>query len=176
MQTPEPTSVERAAPELLQEVYLLQDLTQPQLERVAGITQIVEFPAQTRIITEGESGEEMYILVGGKVRVMKQLTFFEESERDEMAKTLSTLDGKERPFFGELGLLGQLERTASVIAVEACRLVKISRGSFEKLCEEDPRLGCLILKRIALVTGERLFRTNRDVMKLSTALCLALEE
>ncbi|OPX22871.1 MAG: hypothetical protein B1H03_03260 [Planctomycetales bacterium 4484_113] len=176
MQTPTGESTERASPALLKEVYLLQDLTEAQLEHVADLAEVVQVPQGERIISEGQRGEEMYILFEGKVRVMKQLTFFEGSEHDELSKILSTLDGKERPFFGELGLLGQTERTASVVALEPCRLVKIKRAPFERLCEEDPRLGYLILKRIAQVTGKRLLRTNRDVMKLSTALCLALEE
>jgi CRP/FNR family transcriptional regulator, cyclic AMP receptor protein len=97
-------------------------------------------------------------------------------EHDEISKTLVTMTSKEKPFFGEMGLLGQKERTASVIARQDCRLLIIGQKDFEKLCDDDPKLGVAILKRIALTAGERLLKTNKDVMKLTTALCLALED
>lgn len=163
-------------PEVLAEVYLLRDLTPGQLAAFAAACRLVTCEAQELIIREGSTGDEMYILLDGEVQVSRKLTMLAELEHDEISKTLMTMTSKEKPFFGEMGLLGQKERTASVIARLDCRLLIIGQKDFEKLCDDDPKMGVAILKRIALTAGERLLKTNKDVMKLTTALCLALED
>jgi CRP/FNR family cyclic AMP-dependent transcriptional regulator len=163
-------------PDSLADVYLLQELTPEQLATFLGASRLVSCDAQEVIIREGDAGDEMYILLEGEVQVSRKLTMLADMERDEMAKTLVTLSGKERPFFGEMGVLGQKERTASVIARKDCRLLTIHQRDFEALCARDPKMGVSILRRIALTAGERLLKTNKDVMKLTTALCLALED
>lgn len=162
-------------PEDLKGVYLLKDLTSSQLARFASACATVEYTASDTIIREGDSGEEMYILLEGEVEILRKLTLLSSQEYDELSKTLVKLTAKERPFFGEMGLLGQQERTASVVARTDCRLVTVKQAQFEELCREDPQMGVAILRLIALTAGERLLKTNKDVMKLTTALCLALE-
>ena len=163
-------------PESLADVYLLQELNPQQLATFLAACRLVSCDAQKLIIREGDAGDEMYILLEGQVQVSRKLTMLADMERDELAKTLVTLSGKEKPFFGEMGLLGQKERTASVTARKECRLLVIRQKDFEELCERDPKMGVSILRRIALTAGERMLKTNKDVMKLTTALCLALED
>jgi len=127
------------------------------------------------IIREGDSGDEMNILLEGEVEISRKLTLLASQEYDELSKTLVRFAAKERPFFGEMGLLEQQERTASVSSRTDCKLVTVKQASLEELYGEDPQMGVAILKLIGLTAGERLLKTNRDVMKLTTALCLALE-
>jgi CRP/FNR family cyclic AMP-dependent transcriptional regulator len=162
-------------PEDLKGVYLLKDISPQQLARFASACAIVECKASDTIIREGDTGDEMYILLDGTVEISRKLTLLASQEYDELSKTLVMLTAKERPFFGEMGLLGQNERTASVVARTECKLVTIKQADFEELCREDPQMGVAILRLIALTAGERLLKTNKDVMKLTTALCLALE-
>ncbi len=143
---------------------------------LAAVCRLVTCEAQELIICEGRTGDEMFIFLEGEVRVSRKLTMLAELEHNEISKTLMTMSSKEKPFFGEMGLPGQQERTASVIARASCRLLIIGQKTFERLCDDDPKMGFAILKRIALTAGERLLKTNKDVMKLTTALCLALED
>ena len=171
----QPGTVSSVNPETLKGVYLLKDLTPDELAQFAVACTVAEFKAGETIIREGDTGDEMYILLEGVVEISRKLTMLASQEQDELNKTLVTLSAKERPFFGEMGLLGQKERTASVIAKNDCKLVTIRQASFERLCNENPKMGVAILKLVALTAGERLLKTNKDVMKLTTALCLALE-
>ncbi len=171
----QPNSARPVNPETLKGVYLLKDLAPDELARFAAACTVVEFKAGETIIREGDTGDEMYILLEGIVEITRKLTMLASQEYDELNKTLVTLSARERPFFGEMGLLGQKERTASVAARVDCKLVTIKQPAFEHLCEQEPRMGVTILKLIALTAGERLLKTNKDVMKLTTALCLALE-
>ncbi len=143
---------------------------------LAAVCRLVTCEAQELIICEDRTGDEMFIFLEGEVRVSRKLTMLAELEHNEISKTLMTMSSKEKPFFGEMGLPGQQERTASVIARASCRLLIIGQKNFERLCDDDPKMGFAILKRIALTAGERLLKTNKDVMKLTTALCLALED
>ncbi len=144
---------------------------------LAAVCRLVTCEAQELIICEGRTGDEMFIFLEGEVRVSRKLTMLAELEHNEISKTLMTMSSKEKPFFGEMGLPGQQERTASVIARELqAAYIIIGQKNFERLCDDDPKMGFAILKRIALTAGERLLKTNKDVMKLTTALCLALED
>jgi len=170
-----PDTCSSVNPEALKGVYLLKDLAPDQLARFAARCTLTQLKAGDTVIREGDTGDEMHILLEGTVQISRKRTMLTSQERDELNKTLVTLSAKERPFFGEMGLLGQKERTASVVAKVDCKLVTIKQADFERLCEEDPRMGVAILRLIALTAGERLLKTNKDVMKLTTALCLALE-
>jgi len=168
-------AVSTVNPDTLKGVYLLKDLTPDGLAHFAASCTVAVFKAGETIIREGDTGDEMYILLDGEVEISRKLTMLASQEQDNVNKTLVTLTAKEHPFFGEMGLLGQKERTASVVAKKDCKLVTIKQEAFEYLCNQDPKMGVAILKLIALTAGERLLKTNKDVMKLTTALCLALE-
>jgi hypothetical protein len=53
-------------------------------------------------------------------------------------------------------------------------LYSVNSVAFSKLCDDEPRIGLSILKRIAAVLCSRVRKTNEDVLKLSTALSIAL--
>lgn len=77
-------------------------------------------------------------------------------------------------FFGEMGLLSDLERSATITTETECEILELSRADFERLVASDPELGYRLVHNIALVLAERLRRTDLDVLKLTAALSLAL--
>ncbi|WP_257454778.1 cyclic nucleotide-binding domain-containing protein [Archangium lipolyticum] len=84
-----------------------------------------------RIITEGERGNSMFILVQGTVRVV-------HTPENERPRTLAELG--EGSFFGEMGLISDAPRVASVIATRDCTLLEVTREMLTRLGARFPSL------------------------------------
>jgi CRP/FNR family cyclic AMP-dependent transcriptional regulator len=154
---------------------LFKGLTKEEMEKVVSLGKELKWGDGETIITEGEMGETIYIIYSGTVRVGKRLTlpqFSDESGRSE--KTLLQMEAIEPMVFGEVAMLTKAERSATVIAVKECSGIEISGQELGKLCEEDNKLGYKIMANLAEVLSDRLRKANRDVVRLATALSVAL--
>ena len=58
--------------------------------------------------------------------------------------------------------------------MQAVRLDLIEGDDFLKLCDDHPKIGYIVVTNIALILSDYLRKTNDDVIKLTTALSLAL--
>ncbi len=83
------------------------------------------------IITEGERGNSMFILVQGTVRVV-------HTPENGPPRTLAELG--EGSFFGEMGLISDAPRVASVVAIRDCTLLEVTREMLAQLGERFPVL------------------------------------
>jgi CRP-like cAMP-binding protein len=72
-------------------------------------------------------------------------------------------------------LLGSEERSATVKATSEVKLGILTRAQVKRLAEKDPQLGYRIFYNIGIKIADNLRRANRDILKLATALCLALD-
>ena len=81
------------------------------------------------LIAEGEYASSMYIVIQGKVRVVREV--------DE-GKELKLAELSDGAFFGEMALLSDAPRTASVIAIEETMLFEISRDLLAEITKEHP--------------------------------------
>src|SRR2546428_20274 len=81
---------------------------------------------------------------------------------------------KGRVFGGEMALLESSPRGATVTAITDIELLEITHKDFDQLCQENPLLGYRVLRNMASQLSGRLRRSNQDVVKLSSALSLAL--
>jgi len=117
--------------ERLQNVPLLQDCSTRQLREVARIAQVFEAPAETVLTRVGEAGDEFFLLLDGSARV------------EVPGGRRSVL----RPgdFFGEMSLLDEGPRSATVTADTAVRLLVIRRRHFATLLREASGLTLKIL-------------------------------
>jgi CRP/FNR family cyclic AMP-dependent transcriptional regulator len=156
---------EQAVIEKLKTVSLFQALRDSE-ERLAKLARIVSWQqckAGDQVITEGEEGSELFILYRGMVSVVKRTLARE-------LYTIVTLNDDEDVFFGELALMDNEVRSASVIANKECEFLVIKREDFSRLGEEDPRLGLLVTRAIGRVLSKRLRKTNQDMILLFEAL------
>jgi len=161
--------------EVLRPASLLAGLGDDQLHRLWDAGKRVQTKAGDAVIREGESGTSMFILLEGTVEISQVLVLrMGSSAITEKEKTLIRLEGSMRPCFGEMALLEDAERSATVTCVTDCEVFEIDRGPFFKLIEDDPRMGVAILRNMAVVVSSRLRKANRDVLKLTTALSLAV--
>ncbi len=98
------------------------------------------------VIVQGENGNEMFVVVSGLLEV--------EHEGPDGVQHLSTL--QPGSVFGELAILDQLPRSATVRAVEPSLLLGFERGSLVKIPLVAPKL----YRNIALILSSRLRDTN----------------
>lgn len=127
---------------LLKQVTLFRGLSDDQLGRMAQITRYEEYAADDVIFEQGDAGDKMYIIQSGQVEVQV---------KDHAGLLNSVLIMGEGQVFGEMALLDQGARSASVVALQpATRLYAISGADFKALCQEDTAIGYTMMRNIAL--------------------------
>ena len=135
-------------------------------QRLAGLARIVSLEccmAGQEVIKEGEQGDALYILNKGTVSVLKKTL------HDEVY-TMVTLKEEEDVVFGELALMDEERRSASVTANTDCEFLVIRRDDFKRLGEEDPLLGLLVTREIGRALSRKLRKTDEDLITLFEAL------
>ncbi len=152
-------------------------LPESKLSKVAAITRQEDFPANDYVMKEGENGGSLYILLQGEVEVSKSLVLRSSGAMvDPRDKSLIRLTSKNFPFFGEMSLFEKdSARTATVRTITDCKFAVIDLMDFVKLAESDHEIGYRTFLNISWVLSDRLSRTNNDLLKVTTALGLALE-
>ena len=128
----------------LKRVPLFADLTTRQRRRLARKLRERQFKPGTAIVREGEmSGIGFFIIASGQVRVS-------QGERDIAA--LGPGD-----HFGELGLIGERERAATVIADTQLDCLELTAWDFRDLVKSDGDLAWRLLQHVVTtLVGERL--------------------
>lgn len=155
----------------LQQVSLFKEIkdNKDALEKIVSIITLRRFSHGDKIIKEGEQGDEMFILNEGKVRIEKK-TLQDESY------TVVSLSDEMNVFFGEQALMDNDFRSATVLAETDCECYVIKKADFDKLGDENPRIGLLITREITKILSGRLRKTNQDVITLFEALVKQVEE
>jgi CRP/FNR family cyclic AMP-dependent transcriptional regulator len=154
-------------------IFLFQDLEDLEIEQVLDRTHRRDFSAGAVIIHEGEPGDSMYIMVRGEVEITKQLTLVldEDTPKERVMIRLKAEDGV---YFGEMSLLENAPRSATVTASSDCLLLELFQKDFLELIQLNPTMGAKLLLRLAQLLSRHLRRTNQDVVKLTTALAISL--
>ena len=135
--------------EVLKKVPLFYGLNTSDIEKLVPLFQEEVFPSEAYIITEGTAGDSMYILVSGSVRILKKV-----NEAEEMV--INHLYGK--TYFGELALIDNLPRSASVVANEATKILRLKRAVLNKLLENNTDIARTFYKNCLMDTFSR-YRT-----------------
>jgi CRP-like cAMP-binding protein len=163
---------------LLSKFPILRDLSRSQLSKVGEATKERRYEAGQTILKEGEMGETMFLLLDGEVEVSKTLTLMiDRSNVDKRDKSLTRLSADDYACFGEIALVSDYHRrTATVRTLSKCVLGEIGREEFIKLCEADTQMGYLLMRNIASAVSCSLDKANKDLLKLTTAFSLALQE
>jgi CRP-like cAMP-binding protein len=159
---------------IFQEIALFKNLTPEKIRKIMSILQKVTFSAGEIIVKEGNIGDTMYIMQEGTVEVVKSLVMGdEESEKN---KVFTRLEGSQHAVFGEIALLEELKRTATIKAITDCVLYEIKKDDFLRLAEEDYEIGYRILLNLARIVSARLRKADEDTIKLTTALSVILHQ
>lgn len=163
--------------EFLKNISLFKELNEEQLSEIIKILKPVKFSAGDIIVIEGEKGESMYIFKKGKVQITHQLTLKVGNHHwEEGEKSMAILDSDKINFFGEMSLVTGSPRSATIKALSECELFEINKNDFERLANKRPDIGYKIMKEIASTLSHRIEGLNENILKLTTALSIALSK
>lgn len=107
----------------------------------------------TVIIKEGTTGDEMYIIESGRVEVY--LT------RGDLVLVLSELGASS--FFGEMALLTDKPRSATVKAKTECRILSLKKSDFIEIINENPKVAAKFLLAMGEDLSNRIMATNANL-------------
>ena len=153
--TTSPAATEDRAEELqrkvdvLKQMPLFQHLTYREIIRVLNVTEVREFAPGAAIITEGTFGEELFILLKGKVRLHKNDAFITH-----------LMPGSH---IGEMALVDRIPRSASATAEDPSRLIILRRADFYEIVRKDPTLSVKLLWSFVQVLADRLRKTTAEL-------------
>ena len=108
---------------LLRNVPLFSMLPEGQLQLLTQVLSRKAYPKNSTIIAAGDPTDAMYIVVSGRLKVVM-------SDKQGQEVILAILSQGE--FFGEMGLIAQAPRSATVTTIEPCELLTITRADFNK--------------------------------------------
>jgi len=117
------------------------------IEMFKDETEFVSIPADQAIVRVGESGTAMYVIVDGTADVLVGAAIVETVGRGGLV--------------GEMTLVDNVERSASVIARTDCRLIPISVERFDILIQQKPSFA----RHVMTVIAERLRKMNERLIR-----------
>lgn len=130
--------------EQLRKVPLFQGCTERQLAFIATRVDEVDVPAGQQLTAEGRSGGEFFVILSGAAEVKR---------RDRAVATLGPGE-----YFGEIALLDNGPRTATVVATSPMRCLVLSPAQFQDVLYQDPAVAVQMLHSVV-----RRLRANAEL-------------
>jgi CRP/FNR family transcriptional regulator, cyclic AMP receptor protein len=140
----------------LSKVGLFEGVAPKNLRGIAAIATERDFPAGGTIVTQGDSGVGLFMIISGKVRVEK---------RDGSGKVVETAENGAGDVIGEMAVLDGAPRTATVYALEDTKCLALASWEFNAFMKTHPEVALdilpVIVKRFR-ETNEALLGAKRD--------------
>ncbi len=134
------------------------------IDKISSICSTRTFRKGKKIIEEGEHGDELYIILSGEIDILKKTLQNEKY-------TVTTLhDRMGGVYVGELALIDNDMRSATVMAKSECQCLVINRKDFIRFGDENPSIGLSVTRAIAQQISSRLRKSTADVITLFSAL------
>ena len=130
--------------EQLAQVSLFSSCGKTELQRIGQLTDVMDLPAGRVLMRQGESGREMMIIVEGQA----------SAERDGVVIGEIGQGG----VVGEMALLSDAPRTATVTLTTDSRVLVVARREFDALMNEMPSVRAQVMESLAL----RLMAAEQD--------------
>jgi CRP-like cAMP-binding protein len=119
-----------------------------QLSTFLTYIDVVNLPRLGSLFREGQPGDSMFLILEGQVRIMTR------RRDDDSPLLLRKLEAGDS--FGEISLLTQASRSATVEATQASVLIKVSAAALQTLTAEEPALAAQFLHSVATTLGRQL--------------------
>ena len=142
------------SPTVLKSVPMFGSFPEDQLRALATMVTRRSAPRGSAIMRAGDPTDSLYIVMSGRLKVMM-------GEADGKEVILSLIGPGE--FFGEMGLIDDNPRSASVIAIEPCELLSVTKRAFKKCLVENVALAMAVMR----VVVRRLREADRKIGSLA---------
>lgn len=121
--------------EQLKKVPLFEGVSDADLRRIADSAKERRFDAGTAIVSAGEPGHGFYLIIDGRAEVKRG------------DRTIATLGPGE--YFGELALIRETPRTATVVAKDPTTCLALTRWDFKGIVVSNPSIAIRLLETVA---------------------------
>ena len=139
---------------ILQQVELFQGLSKEELETLSSSSSSRSFPKNTVVIHENDPADSLFIIESGKVKVYCS---------DKNGKEFIMNTQAEGDYFGELALLDDSTRSASVRTVEKSSFCIIFKDNFNRVLDDHPNIARKMIRNLAA----RVRKLTADVKSLA---------
>lgn len=134
---------------MLKQVSLFSGLDQTDLDVIELQTKVKRYRKHTVIIERGDESSSLYLLLSGRVKVYVA---------DEGGKEIVLCELGPGDHFGELALVSESARTASVMALTDCEARLLTKVAFQQFLAERPSVALQLIRnlarRVSVLTGE----------------------
>lgn len=146
--------------DFLRRLDLFASLSEADLDALSSQTELLTIAAGANLIEEGTAGDAAYVVVSGEFEVVKK--------SDAQDIVIAVRESGE--VFGEMALLDQAPRTASVRALQEGQVLKIGGDAFQAMLRQSPTAALSILKTVTgrLRQNEGLLRQSEKMAALGT--------
>lgn len=141
--------------DILANVPLFADLNSDELKAVASLVTVTKVPKKSIVVQEGENGDAMFIILQGGVKI----SYYAQDGRELVLSMMES-----GSFFGEMSLIDEQPRSATVMTMEESDLAVIRRADFERLMQQHPSITRKLLAEVV----QRLRRTSLVLERIST--------
>jgi CRP-like cAMP-binding protein len=148
--------------ELLRNVAIFKDLDDGELARVSEVCREQSFVSGEYVFREGESGNRLYLIIDGEVRISRTIPGSGE-------EALAVL--KKGAMFGEMAVFDRSERSTDAISNGGTKCLTISRSDFELLLDFNRDIAYKVLWACVRMLSGRLRSTN-DSLKSFLAMSM----
>lgn len=139
---------------VLRAVPLFTSFTDEQLRTIGTMVKRRSATRNTTIMAAGDPTDSLYIVLSGRLKVMM-------SDADGREVILTIIGPGE--FFGEMGLIDDSPRSASVVAIEPCELLSITKRDFKQSMEQNFELAMTVMRGLV----KRLREADRKIGSLA---------
>jgi CRP/FNR family transcriptional regulator, cyclic AMP receptor protein len=144
----------RLNPVVLKSVPLFSAFTEQQLVTLLNYVQHRSFPRNVFVIQAGDETDSLYVILSGKVKVL--------IPDDQGHEVILSVMGP-HDFFGEMGILDDQPRSASVSTLEPCEMLRLSKAGFMTCLKENSDVAMLVIRNLV----KRLREADRKIESLA---------
>lgn len=131
---------------------LFAELGKVELQDVASLAKSVSLAKGETVFEEGDDADALYVVDSGSLRILKTV------EESGTRRTIATLEPGD--VLGEMALLVEGERTATALAAEDVRLLRIDREGFVELLDSGQPAAFKVLLGLARLLCRRLAKVD----------------
>lgn len=150
------TPLQEAIINCLAGITIFRDLSPDELDAVSSHMHVSRLEAGDIVFSEGDPGDEVCFVIDGTLDVLKLL-----DGRLEKKIAVTAPGGA----IGEMAVIGDFPRTATVRAQTDTTLLTLSRKRFDQICEDHPRTGVKILRALSRLLSQHLRNTSRELLE-----------
>ena len=136
---------------VLREIPFFSEFTEDEMEFFSKNVSLRYFPEKTVLFSKEDIGDYLFFIVEGTVDIRLE----SQETKQIVVATLS-----EGSCVGEMSVIDEYPRSATVVVTNAAELLLLTRNRFDQICGKNPAVGIKFLRGLAKSLSSRLRKTT----------------